>query len=342
MRARYIFLVVTLIGALTFSVPRAQAGAWGEPTEANIMLFTMQRIERQIEGALLSALKIAAIEVMNSQVGQLVTGGGGTQGPLFITNYNDFLYRTPAQRTNLFMNDFFTLTTRGKAYGSNYIGVGSNDNLAGNYGAYLESVGRQAILENTAINVINLDEYAPNPELMFANGDWRAFNAFFSNPANNPYGYALQTQQFYQQRLAMEQEQARILAGSAGGFLPNQRNGTVLTPAASIQSIVTDVSTLANRVVTGATNPAELAGGIILAVGNRMMKNLIQRGLGEMQAKLHNEIGKVDNAISGFTREARQRQGEATVFLNDTAQRTHAVVNATTPPPPAYYGPAGP
>ena len=220
---RYVVFVLLFIGTLILSTPRAQAGGeWGISDAVATNLFDSMR--DIISGTLLSAYKIVAVEVLNSRVGQLVSGGSMHGRPLVITNYNDFLYRAPAQRTGLFMNDFFTLTTRGKAYGSNYIPFGGYNNFRGNYSAYLISVGQQSIMESTGVNMVNLEEYIPSPELMFAQGDWRAFNAFFSNPANNPYGYALQAQQAYQQKLAMEQEQARIKAMSGGGYLPVEKN----------------------------------------------------------------------------------------------------------------------
>ena len=106
----------------------------------------IEQIERQIEGALLGALKGAAVQALNYKVGQLV-GGSSAGEALFITDFNDFLYQGPAKRTELYMNDFFTLTTRGKDLRSNYIGAGDSGGIGGNYTSYLEIVGKQATTE---------------------------------------------------------------------------------------------------------------------------------------------------------------------------------------------------
>lgn len=332
----YAVFVLALIGTSVWSVPYARADAWGANAQATFMKHILEHIQQKIDGILLSALKITAVEVLNSRVGQMVAGGGYGGRPLVITNYNDFLYRGPSQRSGLFMNDFFTLTTRGKAYGSNYIPYGSSRNFRGNYSAYLISMGRASLMEDAGLNQVNLEEYVPSPEQMFGQGNWRAFNAFFSNPANNPFGYALQTQRAYYQRLAIEQEQARIKAMSGGGFLPVERNGMVITPARTIGDVVEHVTTLGNNIIAAAQNPAELAGGIILAVANRMVNNLIQKGLGEMQTKLHREMGNIDRSIFNYNNQEFEKWGAGVMFFDEQVQRTNAAVKANTPPPPGY------
>lgn len=335
MPIRYTVFVLMLVGMLIMPVQRANAW-YCDGCQGAMLKYMLENIRIAIEGAMLAALKIAAVETLNSQVGRMVTGGGYGGRPLVITNYSDFLYRAPSQRTGLFMNDFFTLTTRGKAYNSNYIPYGGYSNFRGNYSAYLISMGQASIMESTRVNMVNLEEYVPSPEQMFATGDWRAFNAFFSNPANNPYGYAMQAERAYQQKLAMEQEQARIKAMSGGGFLPVERNGNVITPARTIGDVVSNVATLGNTIVAAAQNPAELAGGVILAVANRMINNLIQRGLGEMQTKLHREMGNVDGAIFNYNNSQMQQWGAQVMFFDEQVQRTNAAIKANTPPPPGY------
>lgn len=334
MPIRYTVFVLMLVGMLIMPIQRANAW-YCDGCQGAMLKYMLENIRIAIEGAMLAALKIAAVETLNSQVGQMITGGGNGGRPLVITNYNDFLYRAPSQRAGLYMNDFFTLTTRGKSYGSNYIPYGGHSNFRGNYNAFLIASAQQTIWGSGA-TIVNLEEYTPSPEQMFATGDWRAFNAFFSNPANNPFGYALQAEQAYQQKLAMEQEQARIKAMSGGGFLPVERNGNVITPARTIGDVVEHVTTLGNTIVAAAQNPAELAGGVILAVANKMINNLIQRGLGEMQTKLHREMGNIDKAIFNYNNSEFEKWGAGVMFFDEQVQRTNASVKANTPPPPGY------
>lgn len=326
---RSAIFAVLFVNMLVFSAPHAaQAGYWGEPIAAAQMKFTMETIRRYIEGALLGSLKVAAVQMLNQQVGQLV-GGSSVGEALFITNFNDFLYQGPAQRTELYMNDFFTLTTRGKTSGSNYIGVGDSGGIGGNYASYLVSVGRQATTEAAGINTYNLEEYTPSPEAMFAEGDWRAFNAFFSNPANNPYGYSLQAEKAYQEKLAMEQQEATVKALSSG-FLPAESNGTVITPAGTIEAVVADVSTLGNKVIAAASNPTELLSGVVSGMANRMISNLIQRGVGQVQSNIQRELGNVSRSLNTASTQASQQSGPGAQFNSSTAQRLNVNINAST------------
>jgi hypothetical protein len=328
---RSLIFAVLFVSTLAFSAPYAQAGSWGEPVAAARMKFMMETIRRYIEGALLGSLKVAAVQMLNQQVGQLI-GGSSVGEALFITNFNDFLYQGPAQRTELYMNDFFTLTTRGKASAANYIGVGDSGGIGGNYASYLKSVGRQATTEAAGINTYNLEEYTPSPEAMFAEGDWRAFNAFFSNPANNPYGYSLQAEKVYQEKLAMEQQAATVKALSSG-FLPAESNGTVITPAGAIEAVVADVSTLGNKVIAAASNPTEFLSGVVSAMANRMISNLIQRGVGQVQSNIQREVGNVSREVNASLNQATQQLGPGAQFINSTAQRLNVNVNTSTPPP---------
>lgn len=328
---RSLIFIIMLVGTLAFSAPYAQAGYWGEPIAAAQMKFVMETIRRSIEGALLGSLKVAAVQMLNNQVGQLI-GGSSVGEALFITNFNDFLYQGPAQRTELYMNDFFTLTTRGKTSGANYIGVGDIGGIGGNYASYLVSVGKQATTEAAGISTYNLEEYTPNPEAMFAEGDWRAFNAFFSNPANNPYGYSLQAEKAYQNKLAMEEQEATVKALSSG-FLPAESNGTVVTPAGTIEAVVGDVSTLGNKVIAAASNPTELLSGVVAGVANKLISNLVQRGVGQIQSNIQREIGNVSREVNSSLNQATQQLGPGAQFINSTAQRLNVNVNASTPSP---------
>jgi hypothetical protein len=70
-----------------------------------------------------------------------------------------------------------------------------------------------------------------------------------------------------------------------------------------------------------------------------MINNLIQRGLGNMQAKMHKELGNVDKSINDFyNNENIRNAGAGVMFLDETAQRTNIMIKSRTPPPPSYVG----
>lgn len=315
------------------AIPIAEAGAWGEPTAAALMSFKLEVIQRGIDGALLGSLKVAAIQALEGQVSQLI--GGGLNGrPLFITDYDDFLYQGPAQRADLYMNDFFTLTTRGKSSSSNYVGVGSTDDLQGNYAGYLETVGRQSIQNN--IYAVNLDEYTSSPEAMFAEGDWRAFNAFISNPANNPFGYALQARMVHDAELERAQNIAMVEAQSSG-FLGARREGKVITPAGSIEATLNNVQDLGNKIIANASHPSEFLSGVVAGVANKMVTNLVQGGVGQAESIIRREYNSVNRPIDQTINNSVRELGPAGPIILDTVQRSSVTTNSVAPAPPSPF-----
>lgn len=313
---------------------QAQATPWGMLNIfGNLMTNMMETMQRQIEGALLGSLKVAAVQMLNQQVGQLV-GGTSLGNALFITDFNDFLYQAPAQRASLYMNDFFTLTTQGKGSMGNYMGAGDTSGIGGSYASYLTTVGKQATTEAGGAAAYDLDQYTANPQTMFAEGDWRAFNAFISNPTNNPYGYALQAEEAYQTMLAMEKEEAVVKALSSG-FLPAEQDGKVKTPAGAIEAVVADVSTLGNKIIAGAQNPTEFLSGVVSAMANRMINNLVQKGIGTIQTSIQREMGNVSREINTASTALSQQLGPAAQFSGEAAQRLNVNVNSQTAAPPS-------
>jgi hypothetical protein len=330
---RVLFSISLFLGVLFSALPQpAQAQYWGTTNIfADLMMNVIETAQRQMEGAVLATLKMAAVQLVNNQVGQAI-GGSALGQALFITNFNDFLYQAPAQKTELYMNDFFTLTTRGKASQANYVGVGDTTAIGDSYATYLKTLAEQATIKKPAALQTNLEEYTANPATMFAEGDFRAFNAFFSNPANNPFGYSLQAEQVYQKKLAEEQNAATIKATSSG-FLPGEtKGGSVTAPAGSIEALQTNAQNLPNLVLAAAQNPGELASGIVSAMANKVITNLIQKGVGEVQTSIQREINGVNGEVNGTIAKLRQAVGPGVQFLNTATQRLDVKVKPAQPP----------
>jgi hypothetical protein len=282
--------------------------------------------------------------MLNSQVTSLV--GGGIDGqPLFITNYEEFLVSRPRQQADLFMVDFFQNSTRGKFSSANYVGAGDIRGIVGNFPGYLVAQARQMTIDQAkapgAAGCYDLDEYAANPDVMFETGNWRAFNAFMTNPCNNPFGYITTAQDVYNQKLLAEFRVAEVKAQSSG-FLPAEKNGYVTAPAASIQEAVTNVQNLGNTIIATAQNPWHLVGGVVSAYANRIVTGLIRQGFSTAQAAVQKQISEVDQKINQALGPAITQVGSAAGYINSTApqidralrQSQNARVRLNTPAPP--------
>lgn len=327
-------------GMVAFSAPQAKADIWfiGAVWEALGEVF--DQLGDLIKGMMLGALKSAATQVLNDQVNRLV-GGTSAGKALFITNYQTFLYQEPLQKTNLYMNDFFTLSTRGKGASANYISVGDTGGLGGNYSNYLVQQAKLATVDSSQRQPqMTLDQYSPSPQQMFAEGDWRAFNAFFSNPANNTFGYTIMAEQAYQSKLAQTQGAAATEAQSSG-IIGSKKDGQIVAPAATIESMAGKVQTIGTDLIASATNVQEFIASAVASAATQMVNKLIQQGVGEVQAHIQKEVNSVSSELSGAQNEAMRTNGPGARFSSDITQRTGINVNPNTPVPPAASTLAG-
>src|SRR6185369_295637 len=331
--AKY-FLALLLMFGMTSFAPQAKAGAWGESIFAMLTDNVLDSITRQIEGAILGTLKVTAIQMLNNQLSQLV--GGQTSGQaLFITRWDDFLYDTPQRKTNLMMNDFFTLSTRGKFASANYIGAGDlTGDVSENYTGYLVNQAQRSIGTEGSAPTYNLDQYAASPDALFAEGDWRGFNAYFSNPANNTFGYSLMAENAYAESLAREEEIAQVKAQSSGFIVP-ESNGVTIAPAALIEAKASSIQSLGDQMIASASNPAEFLSGVVSAVVNTTINKLVQNGVGQIQSNIQREVNGASYQIGGALSQATSSLGPAANFSSVLNQRTNVSVNVKTPPPPS-------
>ena len=319
--------VMIILILFTFSVPRAHAQMWGTlDIFGDLMKNMLELMQRQMEGMLIGTLKVAAVQMLNGQISQLI-GGGMSGRPQFITNYNTFLFQDPLQKTNLYMNDFFSLTTRGKGSSANYVSASNAGGVSGNYVTSLEQQARQATTDKNNVSVYNLDEFAVSPQAMFTEGNWRGFNAYFSNPANNAFGYTQMAEEAYQNKLAEEEEAAKVEAQSSG-FLGTKSNGQITAPAGSIEATTTKVQNMGADIITNATNPAELLSGVVNSMVNRTVSSLVQNGIGTVQSSMQRQMGNVNNQVSGALRNTTQILGPSARFAPDLTQRIMSNVNS--------------
>jgi len=325
------FFSVFLLLCFSFALfpHEVRAESWGSNYYSTIIDQMITTIKRQIEGAMLGTLKMAATEMLNSQVMGFVGGGAGSE-PLFITDFKEFLHQDPKEKVDLFMNDFFSMTTGGKSASANYVGAEADGSIrGGDYTAYLINVAKRETTERRTSRY-DLDQYGGVNAL--ARGDARAFHAFFRNPMNSPYGYTSEAVQMYQEQLQAEQTVAATKALSSG-FLPKEQGGRVMSPAATIQAATTNAQNLGNNILAAAQNPGEILSGVIVAMANKMVTNLIQKGVGEIQSKIKKEIRNIDNQVYGTIKQATREMGPAVQYMGNVNKNMGVIIKNTTPPP---------
>lgn len=315
-----VFALVLFSQAIV-SVPRAQAGYWGEPIFAAFIDDMLEKIMRQIEGAMLTALKSAAINLINNQVGQLV-GGSSTGSSLVINDWKGFLFEEPEQKVQVAMENFFTSMTSGRSSSANY---GSPYALAsGNYSARLIEGARLSL--GTPYKPTDILEVSPDPETALAEGDLRTLNALFSNPMNNPFGFTLAAQS-YERSVREQEQQEQLVQSISHGY----RSSPGL-PGSTVGQLVANAQDVGNKVIAAASNPGELAGGVITSLVNKTITNMIQKGIGDVQANMQREIGNVGRQISGQSQTLDKTLGPGAGFIDEVRQQTNVIVKPATNP----------
>ena len=324
------FFVVSLFVS---SAPKAHAGAWGESIAAAIMQTTIESIKRQIEGALLGTLKVAAVQLLNNQVFQLIDGSLGESS--VITNFDQFLNTIPQEKANkVIIKDILSQSLRGTESSANYVDPASSGKVTGNYNSYLKEVVLEATVNRKEIPKNNFAECntgKSDPRVAIAEGDFRAINCLVASPANNPIGIAISAENVYNKTLEEKKKEQEIIAQSSGTKPILDAAGNVITTSGTVQNLIDDVTTLGNKIIVGAENPAEFLGGVVASVVNRTISQVIQQGTGSIQRTINKEIGSINAQTNKAIYDAQGILGPAGAVINSRVNQTTGGTGTTSP-----------
>lgn len=293
---KIIFGAIILI-FVSLASPTHKASAYAAwPDIGNAFFRTMlDNIGIQIRAAIVGALKKAAIETLSETVNNLVSGT--TQAAsLFITDWEDYLFNGPTGTTNTYMNDFFTITTRGKSSGSYSSACG------GSFAEWRSERAQNFVLEIDFTEwQSDFEEFACGPVEMFADGTWAAYDAFME-PKNNPLAYALMTESVYEKKLREEKEKAAIQANAYGGFIGQKSSDgkTVITPGSVIEGVTVAANTMDNDALANAENAGEIAGIVV----GKIATGIIKQGIGNARKNVQN---KINNQICDMSQSLRDK-----------------------------------
>lgn len=293
-----LFAIILIFNSFVFA-PNAKA------TWPDIIGFTygaaLDEIKEQIMAALLGALKQAAIDTINETVNNLISGATQS-GSLFINDWEDYLYNSPQNEAAAYMNDFFTITTRGKTSGNFQSACGGNSFTEWRTAGAIEST--KIGIDATALQP-DFEEYACDAIEMFDQGTWDAFNSFMQ-PNNNPIAYQLIAESVYEKKLREKEEEAKARAIAYQGFKATEtENGIVLTPGSILEEITASANTISDQAIATATNPGEMAG---LVVG-KIASQVIKQGIGNARQNIQNQI---NDTICNTSQDLRDALGDLT------------------------------
>ncbi len=324
MKIKRLYSLIALIAVsyCTLMPSFVHAGAWGEDFEAAILKQMLEKIQKQIEGQLLGVLKSTAISLLNTRVASLV-GGSSTSASLVISDWRAYLYQEPGQKALLAYDGFKSATLKGRSSGFSSASGGPS------YESYLEKFSDRHVLDTNLLNSSTtlLGELSSDPIKSVDAGDIRVISAMYSSESD-PLGYALRAERFKMGADAQYQTEAQLKATSSGYKGVQDKAGNTILPGSTIGQMVADVQDIGNKVIAAAQNPTELVGGVITTLANRMITNLIQNGLGKVQASIQREISNVDSQIMSQVDVVNRQLGRGAAYTSGVRQQVNVNLNA--------------
>lgn len=313
-----------VISFLFLPFHKSQAALW-PGIDPNIKQM-LENIQKRIEGIALSILKQEALKMLNRQIDKLIGGGGGgsSKSVAFITNWNTYLVKEPKDKTRVYMNDYLSQITRGRGSNGNYLSEGFSAGSilgilggkgGGSYASQLVSMAKSQTSEKKEPQF----NYPGDPSQMFKGGTFKLMSLYLSG-INNPWGFSVNAQEKYQEKLAEEKKIAETKAVAYQGFKGTESKSksakssdtTIKTPGSVVKDMVSNVKDIGNKIVAAAQHPEE----IITAIVSQMMTKFIQQGIGEVEKVIDKETSKIQgltngasSAVNGFSGSSSGSQG---------------------------------
>jgi hypothetical protein len=333
---------VTTLATLFFLAAPLPSLAWGGGIPGALVETSLRRIDEQISGTILGAIKTAAVSSIANQVNRLINGNAGQ----IISSYDDYLRRGPELETRTHIYNFLARTYRGLGSTSNYSGQGGS-NVGGNYASRIEQGVREGVVDRKTYRY-TLNEYCRDPERSLHEGDLRCLDAWRSNPANNPYGARLLAEEEYRRVYEEIRYQRQVQANSSGILgTVDPKTGKISAPAGTVEAVYNDSVTLVNKIITNAKNPAELASGVALALANRAINSIASKAAGAVESLVDKTVGKAVTEINRLAGDASNilRTADGYILTADgyvteagyqreQISKARQGINQSTPAPP--------
>jgi hypothetical protein len=254
----------------------------------------LERIDDTIKGVQLSIAKQAAMISLTAQVNSLVVGNSQAS-IMFITNWEDYLYKYPQNETNRYMNDYLSQISMGRGSRESYIASYEGfDATNRNYYQALVDIGKSSTIERPVPKIT----YEGDPQEIFAEGNFKNLSIYLSG-INNPWGFDLNSQVEYQRKIEEQRLISQSKAVAYQGFIGSGEKGGVgitITPGTVIKETVANVQNIGNQIIAAAQHPEE----IVSAVVSQMITQAIQQGIGEAQRIVNRELAAVSEKTSGL------------------------------------------
>jgi hypothetical protein len=321
-------LTILMVCTIGFGMPlhSARADFWGTNEIAALVIKYLDKLDRYIEGIILSQLKSAAIKMLDKQIDKMFGGGSGNE-PLFVTDFKEYIHDVSTNYTHDVMNDFFTTSMRGTFSVSNYVEVGGMvGTFAGGVDTGINAAAEVAQSMRSAVEeempTFDFDTKSLDPSLR-GGLSVRDLNQMVNNPMNNSIGASFQAKEMFYATLSQREEIQRVKA-QASGFIPKEKDGKVVAPSALLEGMVVKVKTMATDVISTAENPEQLVVGVVTSYANQVITRVVQQGLGKVEAAIAKKFGNVGVQVAKEIGTDIANEGLGANFSKETQQKETA------------------
>jgi len=255
----------------------------------------MDEIQKMIHGVIIEAGRQATMQIADDTMNNLIAGTTAS-GSMFISDWDNYLRMGPRRENALYMNDFFTMTTRGRASGLNYRSNCGRDFARSDYSSYLTERARKYTID-VELPTVDLQEYVCDAADMFEDETWMAFDVATSG-INLSIPYTLTAQEVQQADLEKRKKEAEVKAGAYQGYKPQTKGDMVVTPGSTIKDMVSNVKDIPNKSLAATDDIPGIVAGIVTGI----ITKTIQQGIGNARGNIQREVdGKICNFSKGIS-----------------------------------------
>ncbi len=311
---KFVILVLTTVylGVNPTSV-KAEAAATPAWPDFGGHLFgnMLQEIRQNIHGAILGALKTTAVEMIEKNVSNLISGGaGGKEGSLFIQDWDDELFYKPAEKAGAMMESFFK--SKFKSRTSDYVAINQAvGSVKKNYYAYVEEIVKGGLTttstskKESSFNTkkdksAKAYDYCKDPSNLFGQEN---LLCWMTN-AGTLMGNYLEAQGKEIELVAQEQKKAEVQAIAYQGYKAKKTGDMVLTPGSTLKDIQQNALDLGNKILANANNIPEVITSLVVKLSTQAIKQGIGNAQRNIQREMINQSRRITSDIDSLLRQS--------------------------------------
>ena len=253
---------------------------WGDWCSGEMFQNALDEISYEIHSVLVGALKEMSLETITEDISDAISSGGDDGGPMFITDWEDFLVNDPVEEANLYMDDFFSTITSGRGSIS-YSGSGG-----GGYQASLVAEAKKLTVEAS----IPTCEVTNSMDALTSN-NWSSFAKIVGVDTCNKLGFNNIAQEKYASKISEKQSIYQTQSLAYSGYKAKLQGGIVITPGSTVEEIQAQAEDLGKKIIAGATTVPE----VLTALVAELATKALDQGIGQAQQYVQEASNKVNN-----------------------------------------------